>query len=182
MTLHRMARHGPSAAAVALLGALALVACKKDKPVNQDTASPTTTVAPRIPRDHIASGELVEGSAKVYALPLPYGFNVTAVSKEGTNAYGDAPKDEVVESILSRVRDGKATEHEGINNFVGVKVPAEPARLLDIEVRDAPRYGTLILVKDVTPPPPAVPTAQEEILKAAGLDPKGHVTDPSKLE
>jgi hypothetical protein len=164
-------------AAAALVAALALVACKKPAPETKDAGAPV---------DHLAPGDSVEGKDKAFALTLPRAATVAARFPESVRVKSTLLPEQLVKFVETRVSGGRVDKTPAKTTFEDVVVPSEPTRHLTIEITpgsgyDAPKSE--MLVKDVTPAPPADPnTTDRERWKKAGLDESGRPLDPKRLQ
>ena len=129
-------------------------------------------------------GALIEGSEKVYAVTrFAYGFHVSTRTGPMTTVYGDAPARQAAIYVQARVRDGSLVERDGTYLFSSVRLPAEPNRILNIEIDRVRDFGAQILITDKTPPPDlGASKTPAERMKQVGLDSQGHIADPSHLE
>ena len=163
--------------AAAGLSLLALVACKKPAPQVKDAGPPP---------DQLIPGDSVEGKDKAFALTLPRAAAVAARFGESVRVKSTLSPDQLVKFVETRVSGGRVDHDGDKTTFANVTVPAEPTRVLTIEITrgsgfDAPKSE--MLVKDVTPPPPADPNASDqERWKKAGLDENGRPLDPKRLQ
>lgn len=168
--------------ACALLGALALSACKKDVVDATPPATPSAA-ASALPVDHLAPGELLEGTDKAFALVLPRGVRVIHGFDDLVVASGTPPADKVTNYVRARVRDGKVTVGARATVFDHVRIPAAPDIELQIRVEPAEGMeGTRLEVRKLTmPKAPDLPNDAER-WRAAGLKPDGKPLDPKHLQ
>lgn len=165
------------------LGAGALLvgvlACKREEELPVVPAA-SASVA-RAPVDHLAPGELLEGSEKAFELSLPRGMHVDGSFVDVVYASGTVPSDVLANYVRARVRDGKVVTGATGTVFDRVRLPAAPDVELAIYVRPAPQ-GSSLEVRNVTPTrSPDLPDENER-WKAAGLKPGGGVLDPTHLQ
>src|SRR5262249_1998394 len=159
--------------AAAALAVGALLGCRK-----KHEEAP----APPAPVDHLAPGELAEGTLKAYGLTLPIGVIIVARNPDHIIAHGAVGREALSNYVRARVRDGNATVGAARTDFSRVRVPTDAQRLLDILVYDNLRGFTEIVVKDVTPPVLPQYKSDEERLRAAGLTPNGQIADPKHMQ
>ena len=161
-----------------LLGAFA---CKREEelPVLPAASDSVAPVPP--PVDHLAPGELLEGSEKAFDLWLPRGMHVDGAFVDVVYASGTVPSDGLANYVRARVRDGKVITGATGTVFDRVRLPAAPDVELAIYVRPSP-LGSSIEIRNVTPVrSPDLPDENER-WKAAGLKPGGGVLDPTHLQ
>jgi hypothetical protein len=153
-------------------------ACHKDEPKVE--VAPVAPADAAVPVDHLAPGELLEGTEKAYGLVLPRGVHVQSAFMNSVYAVGTPKMDDVANYVRARVRGGTGTRGAVGTVFDDVTTPAEPARVLHIMVSRAPASeGCRIEVRDITPAPPVpIPTTDVERFRAAGLTPNGKFIDP----
>lgn len=170
------------------LCALALAgACKQ-----HDEVSVVTPIAPKasatVPIDHLASGELLEGTEKAFGLPLPRGMKVEAAFGDVVYATGQLPSESVAKYVRVRVREGKMIEgdyaHYGTTTFEHVRIPTSPDKEFAITIRPAAEgVGvTKVEVRDATPTQAPVLPDEAARWKNAGLTPNGRILDPTHLQ
>ena len=75
---------------LALAAAVATSACKNDDEVTVVGAASAQPTASAVPVDHLATGELLEGSAKAFGLVLPRGVRIDAAFSDVVYASGPA--------------------------------------------------------------------------------------------
>lgn len=157
-------------------------ACKKDDADVATTLAATGAADARAPRDHLADGELLEGTAKVFGLVLPRGVSIDSNLPPQVIASGDPKAADVANYVRSRVAMGTVTVGAASTMFIQVQVPANPGRLLSVRVEPrANGTGTLMTIRDITPPPVDPNLTEEQRWKQVGILPGGHIADPSHL-
>jgi len=181
-TLERMGigrSHSPTTGVAWLVCAIVWgPSCRhKEEPQAELTAPAASTVAPV---DHLAPGELLEGTEKAFGLILPRGMHVQTAFMSSVYAVGDLALDDVANYVRSRVRGGTGTRGAVGTVFDDVNAPAEPNRILHILVSRAPGSDVCrVEVRDITPAPPLpMPSTVTERYRAAGLTPDGKFIDP----
>ena len=87
----------------------------------------------------------------------------------------------VANFFRARVQGGEVQVAARETRFVGVRVPAEPSRFLQVRVTFDRLTGCRVVVEDTTPAPPTTGTPAER-MRQVGLTPDGKVIDPNKLE
>lgn len=157
----------------------AIVACRKPVATVSDAGLPATVVAP----DELAPGELPEGVDHAFGLPLPRGARIEQSFADAVYARASSSSDAVANYVRARVRDGTVTAGAVGTVFDGVRVPADPARVLHIRVIRYPTLpGCRLEVRDVTPAPAPNLPDEPSRWKAVGLTPDGKLADPKHLQ
>ena len=172
---------------LAALLLLALAACNHDDVTLVGAASAQPS-ASAVPVDHLARGELLEGSAKAFGLVLPRGVRIDAAFSDVVYASGPVDSEALVKYVQARVREGKLVRSEfagdGRTTFDHVKVPAMPDKELIVSV--APAIGAVasskLEIRDVTAQPAPKLADETARWKNAGLTPNGAVADPTHLQ
>ncbi len=147
----------------------ALVGCGKSEPPPPVTTA--TAPAPK-PVDHLAPGELIDGEARAFGLPLPRGLSIVSRISGQVTGETEAPPEHVSNYFRARVGGGKITVGTTSTMFARVRAKADPAKELDIRVEQT-RNGSRVDIVDVTRPAGPVPTSAAAALKEVGLDPAG---------
>jgi hypothetical protein len=169
-------------AAVAAM-TLAIGACHA-RHGDDDTVSATGTEAgppARAPVDHLAPGELVEGTEKAFGLTLPRGLVVTSSFVTVVYASGRLTVHPVVQYLRARLEGGDLHEGEGSATFEHVAVRGKPGVELTVHV-DASVAGVRVEMRDSTPVPAPHLANDAERMKHVGLTPTGRFIDPTHLD
>ena len=179
MTFARPPSRTGSRWALAVFIAMAVPACKKKPRQMEQQEVP----APRPPDDHLAPGEIEEGTEKAFALTLPRSSHVVGRYQSSVVVRSALSPELVANFVAARVKSGKRVVGTSTTVFDHVAVPSEPGRKLTIEIRLLGHFEdrTSILVQDVTPGVPAEIPA-DEAWRRAGRTPEGKIIDPSKVE
>jgi hypothetical protein len=152
-------------------------ACKRKAP---------PTDAPPPPPDKLAPNEVPLSKEKAFALSLPRGAKIGSRWGGDIHVATELSPEQLANFVRQRVTGGKITAGSGSTRFEAVTVPAEPKRILDIDVRPGKLVTNVkseMLVRDVTPViDPAKLKTEEERWRAAGLGPDGHPLNADKLE
>ncbi len=168
-----------------LLATTLLVACQRDDEVVMPAATAAPSASAAAPVDHLAPGELLEGSERAFELPLPRGVHVDGRFVDVVYASGDVPPDALANYVRARVRDGKAITGATGTVFDRVRIPAAPDTYLAIFVRPGPTQPattSVLEIRNVTEPKaPSLPD-EDSRWKAAGLKPGGGMLDPTHLQ
>lgn len=173
---------------IGLAAMAALPGCSKGNetergPVVRGLASALPSAAPRI--DHLAPGEMLEGKVTAYALKLPRDYSRTVSVRRTVSAEGPGKPEDVTNYIRARVRSGDVHVGAASTRFVGVRVPEEPERVLNIAVEPDFRPGRVrLIVEDVTPVPEPPPDQRDPVsrMKSVGLTLEGKPIDPKRFE
>jgi hypothetical protein len=169
--------------------ALATAACRRAPPEESNTTgpggqlvgtAPGGTAAP--PLDHLAPGELVEGSEQAFGLTLPRGVHVEYTDKGDVRAVGLVTLHAFVKYLRAHVQESDLDEGDQYADLHKVKLHGKPGALYDMHLAPDGFRGTMLLVQDVTPVP--APDLPDEAArwKAVGLTPSGKVLDPTHLD
>ncbi len=165
--------------AIVAIGAMC-TACKKDEV--EIAPSAIAAADAQAPRDHLADGELLEGTTRVFGLLLPRGINVDSNLPPQIMASGDPKAADVANYVRTRVAMGSVKVGAASTMFVGVQVPANPGRELSVRVEPrANGTGTMMTIRDITPPPVDPTLTEEQRWKQVGILPGGKIADPSHL-
>jgi hypothetical protein len=170
-------------AAVALGAALAVAvaACHARPTPDADggTAPPADSVA--TPVDHLAAGELAEGTEHAFGLTLPRGLVVTSDFVEVVYASGQLTVHPVVQYFRARLEGGDLREGAASATFEHVAVRGKPGVELSVHI-DASISGVRVQIRNTTPVPAPNLANDAERLKHVGLTPKGGFLDPTHLD
>ncbi|MFO0663662.1 MAG: hypothetical protein U0174_06900 [Polyangiaceae bacterium] len=159
---------------------LAGAGCRTE-PDKPEAAPLLLTAKTATPKDHLAPAELVVGQEKAFALPLPRDLKVLYRFPSAVHAEGTVSGEAVANFFRARVQGGEVQVAARETRFVGVRVPAEPSRFLQIRVTFDRLTGCHVVIEDVTPPP--APTGSPaDRMRQVGLTPDGKLLNPNKLE
>jgi len=179
-----VSRRGRAAAALALftLG----VACKTHPPQANEAApslaAPNATATEVLPVDHLAPGELLEGTEHAFGLTLPRDLHVEGAFANVVYARGPVAIHPVVRYLRRRLEQGDLREEEASATFDHVRVRGAPGPVYAIRVLAAEGGGARVEMRDVTPQPvPDLPN-DEARWRRVGLTPNGKLADPAHLE
>lgn len=139
------------------------------------------------PIDHLETGELVEGTEKVFGLALPKIMIVERKFDDVAYATAPVPPELLAKYVEARVKGG--TQKKNAEGFVfdQVHVPGE-FKTLRIVVENPPASGNggasaRLQLRDVTPPAQVdTPPDEESRWRAVGLKPNGEPLDRTKLK
>lgn len=184
---HRLTRAPTRRAAfvAVALAAAGAAACRRPPPDEPAEAGPPT--ARRVvPRDHLAPGELAEGTDVAFGLTLPRGVERTLSFPDAVHAASrDVGVDPLGLYVAARVRGAEGRKSADGVVFDGVHAGADDAKTLRVEVRPgAVGSGVLatLLVRDVTTREDTSPRDPAARMRDAGLSPDGRLLDPRALE
>lgn len=160
-----------------------LAACKDDAVSTEQaggtTPQPTKTVTPV---DHLAPGELLEGTETALGLRLPRDMRVTLSMRDRVAADGLIGQELIANYVRARVKDGKMTVGASSTVFENVHVAARPDRPLRIQV-ETWKGRCHMEVWDVTPPKAEPdPGSDAERWRKAGYNPDGTPLDPLHMQ
>ncbi len=139
------------------------------------------TAASARPVDHLAPGELAEGSQEAFSLKLPRDLHIDRTFAGAVYASGPLSVHPLVQYFRARLAEGSLREGPTSAMFEHVKVPGKPAVELSLRVMSAPG-GSRVEIVDATPPP--MPNLPDEAARwrHVGLTPDGKLADPKHLE
>lgn len=165
----------PGISALLLASALVSAGCKKPPPPEVDAGPPP---------DHLAKDEIPEGHDKAFALVLPFKSSVQYRVTDAVSVDSTLTTEELSNFVRARVQTSKITAGANGTTFDDAVVPAEPRRVLHIEVRrgDRARHAmSSMIVRDVTPPPAAPKISDEDSWRKAGRAPDGKPLDSKHM-
>lgn len=158
----------------------ATVACH-GTPAGDDTTAAPGPARAAPPVDHLAPGELLEGTAQAFGLRLPAVMQIGETFTDVVYADGPAHVHPLVAYFQARLQGGDLREGETAASFEHVTVAGHPERPLLLRITTA-TAGTHLEIRDATPPP--APQLQDETARwrHVGVLPNGSVADPTHLE
>jgi hypothetical protein len=174
------------AAVAAALIALS-AACRRPAPASEaqdEVPGATASVSPEMsaaPVDHLAPGELLEGSQRAFGVVLPGALQVKASFVDVVYASGAAPVHALARYFRARLEDGTMREGPAAATFEHVKVRGKPGLELLVRIANAPE-GASVEIRDATPPPAPLLPDEASRWRQVGLTPQGRLIDPSHLE
>jgi hypothetical protein len=136
---------------------------------------------PTVPADHLAPGELLEGTDKAFDVTLPRGLKVDGRFGDEVLANGPFGVHPLVAYLQGHVQGGSLTEGATSATFDHVTAPGKPERPLTVRILKA-GDGVHVEIRDVTPL--AMPPLPDENArwKQVGLTPTGRIADPTHLD
>lgn len=177
-----------AAAALAVSAACVLVVGCRKAPPELDTTGPggppagATASATAAPLDHLAPGELVEGTEQAFGLALPRGVHVESSDKGDVRAVGLVTLHAFVKYLRTHVQESELDEGDLYANLRKVKLHGKPGELYEMHLAPAGFRGTSLLMQDVTPAPMQDLPNEAARWKAVGMTPNGKVLDPTHLD
>jgi hypothetical protein len=173
-----------AAVAVGLLAPGWACARRTAHPVDDSPGMPQPVASAEtvpVPVDHLAPGELVEGTEQAFGVKLPRGMRVKAAFIDVVYAQGPVLLHPAVAYFRARLRDGGLHEGDEAATFEHVHVPGKPGIELNVRVEPAPG-GLRVVMRDTTPAPlPALPDDAAR-RRAVGLTPDGRLLNPTHLD
>jgi hypothetical protein len=151
-----------------------------DTPLDH-AATPAASALEPAPADHLAPGELLEGTGEAFGLRLPRGLAVEGAFTDLVVASGEVRLHPFVQYLRARLQGGDLREGETSATFDDVRVAAKPGPLLRIHLAIAPE-GVRVQVRDKTPPEVAPLGDEGARWRRVGLTPNGRLADPTHLE
>jgi len=170
--------------ALALAVLVVMASCGKPEPSSDGPASSGQAVAAATastPADHLAPGELVEGTQQAFGLTLPRGVTVDTRLPNVVNASGPVAIKPLVTYLRERLEGGSVSSEELATRFVHVKPRGQPGPVLDLYI--APTLGkTLLQVSTEPEVAPSTLPDEPSRWRAVGLTPDGKLLDPTRTE
>lgn len=133
------------------------------------------------PVDHLAAGELIEGTEQAFGLTLPRGLVITGNFVSVVYASGRLTVHPVVEYLRARLEGGDLREGEASATFEHVAVHGRPGVELTVHV-SASVAGVRVEMRDTTPVPAPHLANDAERMRHVGLTPTGRFVDPTHLD
>jgi hypothetical protein len=164
--------------------ALALASCQRAPPEEWKPAPPPSAASAEpsaAPVDHLAPGELVEGTQRAFGLAMPREVPIDREQPGSVRAIGPVSVHSLVKYFKPRLIESHLNEGDTFAVFEQVKLSGKPGSVYRIRMTELPPKGTLVELDDVTPPP--VPDLPDEAARwrQVGLTPEGKVLDPTRL-
>ena len=166
-----------------LVPALALGGCRCSRS-GDDGSDPqaNASASARPPVDRLAPGELAEGPTSAFGLMFPQKMRLERRFLDSAHAAGPVPPEAVANYVRQRVEATHVEIGAARTVFPRVRIKGgAPDKLYRIEVV-ANGANTLLVLRDVTPPPLEPGLSNEERWKRAGMTPEGKPLDPKKME
>lgn len=164
----------------------ALLGACRGEPAPAQPKGAASAKSARVPVDRLAPGELAPGEEALFGLILPKGMKVQGRFDTTGLAWGNLSADDVANYVRTRVQVEHVEVGAARTIFPGVAIkdgPAEHTFRIEV-VRES--VGTRLIVRDVTPEPPAPPPepglSDAERWRRAGFSPNGKPLDMKALE
>jgi hypothetical protein len=161
-------------------------ACTRQQPDGAPETSPSGTHA-RAPEpgappvDHLAPGELTEGSQKAFGVPLPRDVQVTQSFVDLVSATGPVSVRSLVRYLSTHLEGGSLREGAEAATFEHVTARGQPELELMVHIGSV-FGGSRIEIHKVPRLPAAVLPDEESRWRQVGLTPQGRVIDPTHFE
>jgi hypothetical protein len=174
------------AAWVALAIAVTACACARQRPDGGPQSSPTGSAARAIeptatPADHLAPGELAEGSQKAFGLTLPRDVQVTQSFVDVVSATGPVSVHSLVQYLSTRLEGGSVREGKDAATFEHVTAKGAPDLELLVRIGSVVG-GSRVEIHKVPHPPAAQLPDEPSRWRQVGLTSQGKVIDPAHFE
>jgi hypothetical protein len=146
-------------------------------------ASAGTSVAPvgSTPPDHLAPGELVEGSERAFGIALPRGMQITQSFVDLVVATGPVSVQALSRYLGARLEGGTLGEGKDSATFEHVAARGQREPELFVEIRST-FGGARLEIHKVTHQQVHLLPDEEARWRQVGLTPQGKVIDPSHAE
>jgi hypothetical protein len=134
------------------------------------------------PLDRLAPDELAAGSVSAFGFPIPARMTVERTFPDAVHAFGPV----TAEALLNYVRERVFVERIEVTGtrsvFPKVRIKGAPLdRVYHIEIAaEGPK--TLLVIRDVTPPPMVEGISQAERWRRAGMSPDGKPLNPKQMQ
>jgi hypothetical protein len=177
-------------ALVALVGVLmASTACSRkahdgsSDPNDTGAASSGNPVVPMAsaPPDHLAPGELVEGSEQAFGVALPRGMQVTQSFVDLVTATGPVSVQSLSRYLGARLVGGTLREGTDAATFEHVAARGKPEPELLVKITST-FAGARLEINKVTHQQVHLLPDEEARWRQVGLTPQGKIVDPSHAE
>jgi hypothetical protein len=145
------------------------------------TAASTPAASVATPADHLAPGELLEGSEQAFGIVLPRDLRVKGRFVDVVYTTGRPSVHALTQYFRARLQDGSLREGAQAATFEHVRVSGKPGLELFVHVAAA-RDGTNVEIRNATPPPASPLPDEPARWKEVGLTPHGRIADPTHLD
>ncbi len=166
--------------AVALAALLALGCDSDESVVGPGEALPAQSAKP--PVDRLAPGELAPGRSEAFGLLLPRDVNVDARFPDAVHASGRVTPEALANYVRTRVEVAHVEIGAARTVFPRARIKGgDVARIYRIDI--VPGVArTLLLVRDITPPPTVQGISEAERWRRAGMTPDGKPLNEKQLQ
>lgn len=147
------------------------------------TGAAPSAVAPlaSTPPDHLAPGELVEGSERAFGIALPRGMQVTQSFVDLVAATGPVSVHSLTQYLGARLEGGTLREGKEAATFENVAARGKPDPELLVKITSS-FAGTRLEIQKVTHQKVHLLPDEEARWRQVGLTPQGKIIDPSHAE
>lgn len=169
--------------AFAFAFALAAAGCEsKTAPVTTTGTAQPSARPSAVPVDRLEPDELAQGKAVVFGFPVPRDMTVERMYPDAVHIVGSARPEAVANYVRKRVAALHVEIGAARTVFPAARINGDKTHhIYRIEVV-ANAGRTLLVIRDITPPPTAQGLSEAERWKRAGLTPDGKIADPRSLE
>jgi hypothetical protein len=163
--------------------ALAGSGCSKPSVASGDApASRLDTPPSTPPTDHLGPTELLEGTDRVFGVPLPRALAVEKRYPDFVYATGPMTVHALVLYFRPRLQGGSLRESEKVATFEHVTAPGLPPYTeLLIHLAMTPGQTSVEMSSTTHPPAPVLPDEAAR-WRQVGLTPNGKILDPTHLD
>lgn len=166
-----------------MLFALALAACNGDPEEAVAPAAASAADPASHPIDHLAEGELAQGSEQLFGLTIPRKMRVERRFIDAAHAAGPVSPEDLSNYVRQRVSVAQVEIGAARTVFPRVVIHGgDPKKIYRIEVSPRSGGGSELEVRDITPKPVPSGLSDAELWRRAGRNPDGTPIDPKKLE
>ncbi len=178
---HPMRLLWPTLAVATLVGA----GCRsRQEPTSTSSraAASQSAQASTKPVDRLLPDELAQGKAVVFGFPVPRDMSVERMYPDAVHIAGSVRPEAVANYVRQRVAALHVEIGAARTVFPAARINGDKTHhIYRIEVI-ASSGRTLLVIRDITPPPTAQGLTEAERWKRAGLTPDGKIADPRSLE
>jgi hypothetical protein len=178
-----MARRCAALAALGCAAMAALSACHRPAPTGDaaPASSGATIRTPPAPADHLAPGELLEGTDKALGVTLPRGLRIDGAFRDVVYTTGLLDVHALATYFAAHLQNGDFREGATSATFEHVTAKEQPGRLLSVHIMKT-GGGARVDIRDETPlTGPQLPDEAAR-WKRVGLTPSGRLIDPTHLD
>ena len=153
-----------------------------DAPTPNASGSLGSDAAPARPIDRLAPGELAAGSALAFGFPMPESMTIRATFPDAVHAAGSVTPEALASYVKERVVVAHVELAATRTIFPKARIKggaADRVYRFDI-VGGGPE--TLLVIRDVTPPPVVQGLSEAERWRRAGMTPDGKPLNEKQLQ
>jgi hypothetical protein len=173
----------PTAIRLAALAAALCFACAGCSKAPPERAAPAPAPAKSSTgADRLLPGELAEGTERAKGLVLPRGLWVERRFNDSVAARGRIRPEPIANYVRQRVEGGTVEIGVARTVFDNAHVKGQPAeRRVRVEVA-LDDTGTVVMIRDVTPPALDLNLPQDELWRRTGIGKGGKILDPAQTQ